>query len=211
VKRLRSKVVQLRIAQVLILPKAGHCKLRNGQCTNNDPAGSRTARSKRGVLRIRDRGLWITLVVFLLVSIFQGVSFAQPKAEPKKQPEARKAEPVPPKFNVGEFTYTSANRRDPFETVFLTNIKQSAGKATASKKGYELEELKLVGIMKTGNKNLAMMEDMQGKGMLFRKNDYLNKNLWIVDILTDKVEFGYKIKGEIKTFTIDIPRKKEGM
>jgi len=65
--------------------------------------------------------------------------------------------------------------------------------------------------MKTGNKNLAMMEDMQGKGMLFKKNDYLNKNLWIVNILAEKVEFGYKIKGEIRTFTIDIPRKKEGM
>ena len=81
----------------------------------------------------------------------------------------------------------------------------------ALKRGYELEELKLVGIMKTGNKNLAMMEDMQGKGMLFKKNDYLNKNLWIVNILAEKVEFGYKIKGEIRTFTIDIPRKKEGM
>ncbi|MCX5815624.1 MAG: pilus assembly protein PilP [Proteobacteria bacterium] len=149
------------------------------------------------------------LAAFLLITVCQGVAFAQAKPEQKK-PEAKKAEPAPPKFNVGDFTYTSSNRRDPFEPIFLTNPKQP-GQANALRKGYELEELKLVGIMKTGNKNLAMMEDMQGRGMLFKKNDYLNKNLWIVDILTEKVEFGYKIKGEIKTFTIDIPRKKEGM
>jgi len=145
----------------------------------------------------------------------QGVVLAQAKIEPKKaeaaatKPEAKKAEPAPLKFNVGDFTYTSVNRRDPFEPVALTSLKE-AGKGASLKRGYELEELRLVGIMKAGNINIAMMEDMQGKGILFKKNDHLNKNLWIVDILADKVEFGYKIKGEIKTFTLDIPRKKEG-
>ena len=151
----------------------------------------------------------LIVAAFLLITVCQGMVFAQPKTEPKK-PEAKKAEPAPPQFNVGDFTYTSSNRRDPFEPIFLTNPKQP-GQANVLKKGYELEELKLVGIMKTGNKNLAMMENTQGRGMLFKKNDYLNKNLWIVDILAEKVEFGYKIKGEIRTFTIDIPRKKEGM
>jgi len=161
---------------------------------------------------------------------WQGVSFAQNKADPKKQEEAKKTEPTPPKFNVGDFTYTSANRRDPFEAVSLGDSKK-LGKTTSLKRGYELEELRLVGIINAGNNNIVMMEDMQGKGILFKKNDYLNKNLWIVNILVDilfkkndylnknlwivnilvdKVEFGYKIKGEIKTFILDIPRKKEG-
>jgi len=52
---------------------------------------------------------------------------------------------------------------------------------------------------------------MQGRGILFRKGDYLNKNLWIVDILDGNIVLGYKLKGEIRTFTLDIPRKKEGM
>ncbi|MCX5811020.1 MAG: pilus assembly protein PilP [Proteobacteria bacterium] len=150
------------------------------------------------------------LVIFLLIIAVQDIALAQPKVGAVKA-EAKKAEPAPPKFNVGEFTYTSANRRDPFETSFLKDIKQQAGKASVLKKGYELEELKLVGIMKAGSRNLAMMEDMQSKGILFKKNDYLNKNLWITDIFADKVEFGYKIKGETKTFSIEIPRKKEGM
>lgn len=151
----------------------------------------------------------LLLVIFLLITLCQGVSFAQPKIEPKLS-EANKVEPVPAKFNVSDFTYTSSNRRDPFEPIFLTDPKRQ-GKANVLRKGYELEELKLVGVMKDGNKNLAMMEDTQGKGILFKKNDYLNKNLWIVDILAEKVRFGYKIKGEMRTFTIEIPRKKEGM
>lgn len=158
-----------------------------------------------------NKPLFICIIaMFLFVLIYQGPSFAQVKLEQKKG-VAQKAEPTPPKFNVGDFTYTSVNRRDPFEATFLKDIKQQVGRTSALKKGYELEELKLVGIMKAGNKNLAMMEDMQSKGIIFKKNDYLNKNLWITDILADKVEFGYKLKGEIKTFTIEIPRKKEGM
>ena len=158
--------------------------------------------------------LFLAVMLLLFIVVGNNVAFAQAKVETKKpevtsKPEAKKAEPAPLKFNVGDFTYTSVNRRDPFEPVALTSLKE-AGKGASLKRGYELEELRLVGIMKAGNINIAMMEDMQGKGILFKKNDYLNKNLWIVDILADKVEFGYKIKGEIKTFTLDIPRKKEG-
>jgi Tfp pilus assembly protein PilP len=163
------------------------------------------------VIRNYKKTIFVCILVFYLFApICQDSSYAQVKPEQKK-PEVQKTELTPQKFNVGDFTYTSSNRRDPFETTFLKDIKRQEGKTPALKKGYELEELKLVGIMKTGKKNLAMMEDMQSKGILFKKNDYLNKNLWITDILADKVEFGYKIKGEIKTFTIEIPRKKEGM
>ena len=152
--------------------------------------------------------IFIAMLLMFFVE-WQGVSFAQNKADPKKQEEAKKTEPTPPKFNIGDFTYTSANRRDPFEAVSLGDSKK-LGKTSSLKRGYELEELRLVGIINAGNNNIVMMEDMQGKGILFKRNDYLNKNLWIVNILVDKVEFGYKIKGEIKTFILDIPRKKEG-
>ncbi|MCX7965471.1 MAG: hypothetical protein N2596_02450, partial [Syntrophorhabdaceae bacterium] len=70
---------------------------------------------------------------------------------------------------------------------------------------------KLVGILKAGDARVAMMEDMQGRGILFRKGDFLNKNLWIVDILDGHIILGYKLKGEIRTFILDIPRQKEGM
>jgi Tfp pilus assembly protein PilP len=117
-----------------------------------------------------------------------------------------KQSPVPAKFNVGDFEYTSENRRDPFEPIYLARVKRSR-EATSLKKGYELEELKLVGILKTDKTKFAMMEDMQGKGVMFKKGDYLNNNLWVSDVVEGRVVLAYKIKNDIKNINIDIPKK----
>jgi Tfp pilus assembly protein PilP len=113
---------------------------------------------------------------------------------------------TPAKFNVGDFTYTSDNRRDPFEPVYLARVKRSK-EATSLKRGYELEELKLVGILKTDKAKFAMMEDMQGKGIMFKKGDNLNNNLWVADVVDGRVILAYKPKNDIKNINIDIPKK----
>ncbi len=111
--------------------------------------------------------------------------------------------------------YTSEGRRDPFEPVLL--IKAKSGNETKIIKdkkdkvdaiGYELEALRLVGVLKSEKGMMAMMEDTQGKGIFFRKGDYLNKNMWVVDISSSNVVLGYKLKGEIKKVVVDIPVKK---
>ena len=153
------------------------------------------------------------VLTFLLICPLTYSADPKPQPQPQPKPEQKKPE-APPKFNIGDFTYTATNRRDPFESMFFSKLQKSiqANKTGKSlKEGYELEELKLVGILKSSNARIAMMEDMQGRGILFRKGDYLNKNLWIVDILDGNIVLGYKLKGEIRTFTLDIPRKKEGM
>ncbi|MBA4416378.1 MAG: hypothetical protein C0392_00480 [Syntrophus sp. (in: bacteria)] len=112
------------------------------------------------------------------------------------------------KFNVGDFSFSSENRRDPFEPLYLTKIKRDkdhAGKAR--KEGYELEELKFVGTIKKDMNRVAMMEDMQGRGMLFKKGDRLNSNLWVVDVVEDRLILGYKLRNEVKKINIDIPKK----
>jgi Tfp pilus assembly protein PilP len=139
----------------------------------------------------------IILAISILVFICSShVSFCQ---EPKKTT-------TPPKFNVGDFNYTSENRRDPFEPVYLARVKRSK-EATSLKRGYELEELKLVGILKTDKTRFAMMEDMQGKGIMFKKGDHLNNNLWVADVVEGKVILAYKLKNDIKNIDIDIPKK----
>ncbi len=151
------------------------------------------------------------LIVFIIFNMCPVAFSADPKPQPK--PEQKKPEESP-KFNIGDFTYSATNRRDPFESLFYTKLQKSArvNKSKESiKEGYELEELRFVGILKAGNTRIAMMEDMQGRGIFFRKGDYLNKNLWIVDVLDAHIVLGYKLKGEIRTFTLDIPRTKEGM
>jgi Tfp pilus assembly protein PilP len=119
--------------------------------------------------------------------------------------EPKKLAP-PAKFNVGDFNYTSDNRRDPFEPVYLARVKRSK-EATSLKRGYELEELKLVGILKTDKTKFAMMEDMQGKGIMFKKGDNLNNNLWVADVVDGRVILAYKLKNDIKNINIDIPKK----
>jgi len=108
---------------------------------------------------------------------------------------------------INEFSsYSSQDRRDPFESVYESKTKKTVPQSQ-QKEGYELEELKLVGVIKTGSVKFAMMEDVQGRGMLFKKGDFLNKNLWLLDIGEDKVVLAYRLRGDIRQIPIDIPRK----
>lgn len=147
-----------------------------------------------------------SMLIILIVFLFfcSTVYSADPKMEQKKN-EPKKPE-VSQKFNVGDFVYVSENKRDPFEPLYLLKMRQDKV-AGVSKKGYELEELKLVGILKAGNNHYAMMEDMQGKGISFKKGDFLNNNLWISNIINSKVILSYKLKGETKRIELDIPKK----
>jgi hypothetical protein len=52
-----------------------------------------------------------------------------------------------------------------------------------------------------------MMEDLQGRGLLFKKGDFLNKNLWLFDILEDKVVLAHRLRGDIRKIPMDIPQK----
>lgn len=119
---------------------------------------------------------------------------------------AQAAVKTAPKFSVGDFVYSAEGRRDPFEAVYLTRVKKSRESATV-KKGYELEELKLVGTLKTDKGRFAMMEDMQGRGILFKKGDFLNNSLWVTDVQEGRVVLAYKLKGDTRNINIDIPRK----
>jgi hypothetical protein len=122
------------------------------------------------------------------------------------------AAPAPPKlaeetvkYDIGDFVYSSDERRDPFEPIALLRLKRM--KDTRANKGYDLGELRLVGVLKAGVKRFALMEDSQGKGVHFKKGDFLNSNLWVVDISEDKVVLGYKFKSQTKRIVLDIPKQ----
>jgi hypothetical protein len=135
------------------------------------------------------------IITCLLVCLSPVTAFSQAKTE------AKKGGSVDP-----DFSYTSKDRRDPFEPVFLSKLKQQQASGRL-KEGYELEELKLVGVLKSGGKKFAMMEDMQGKGLLFKQGDFINKTMWIMDVEEEKVTVAYKIKGDVRKLPIDIPRR----
>jgi Tfp pilus assembly protein PilP len=152
-----------------------------------------------------------TIAVVLLLVFFAATAFA---VEPKTWPQG-KAKKEEKKIDLGDFSYKSEGTRDPFEPILLLKAKSGREakigkdkKISADAIGYELEELKLVGILKSDKGMMAMMEDTQGKGIFFRKGDYLNQNMWVVDVSKTNVVLGYKLKGEIKKVVIDIPVKK---
>ncbi|HOE16308.1 MAG TPA: pilus assembly protein PilP [Syntrophorhabdaceae bacterium] len=151
-----------------------------------------------------------SIFAFILVFVLEcaGIGAAEPKTAPEKKPAPA------PASALNNFSYSAESRRDPFEPVNLIKAKRSREstlikdkKGVAEDAGYELEELKLVGILRTEKRRLAMMEDMQGKGIIFKKDDYLNKNLWVVDVQDTRVVFGYKLKGEVRNINVDIPKK----
>ena len=151
------------------------------------------------------------ILVVILVA-FASTVFA---VEPGSKAQGNVAKKEAKKIDLGDFMYTSEGRRDPFEPVLLIKAKSgNEAKIIKDRKdkvdaiGYELEALRLVGVLKSEKGMMAMMEDTQGKGIFFRKGDYLNKNMWVVDISSSNVVLGYKLKGEIKKVVVDIPVKK---
>lgn len=140
--------------------------------------------------------LFFNIIIILIIS-YPCVTLCQ---------ETNKQAAPQTKFNISDFNYTSDNRRDPFEPVYLARVKRTK-EATSLKRGYELEELKLVGILKTDKTKFAMMEDTQGKGVMFKKGDYLNNNLWVSDVVDGRVVLAYKLKNDVKNINIDIPKK----
>lgn len=163
------------------------------------------------MLRLRQSSL------ILCVCLILGTSCAY--AQTAKAPAVGKERQETPvkKYNVEDFTYNAEGARNPFEPILLLKAKTSRGMSVKAsrdkgdrpteKVGYELEELRLVGVIKSGTGMIAMMEDTQGKGIFFRKGDRLNNSMWVMDVLASSVVLGYKTKGETKKITVDIPTK----
>jgi Tfp pilus assembly protein PilP len=160
---------------------------------------------------LRDNCIIISVVLMLSASI----SFAVEVKKDMQITKVLQAKKIESKFDIGDFEYKSEGRRDPFEPVLLLKAKSAREvkvskdkKSTADALGYELEELRLVGVLKSDKGMMAMMEDSQGKGIFFRKGDPLNQNMWVADISNSSVVFAYKLKGEIKKVVVDLPIKK---
>jgi len=143
---------------------------------------------------------------------FAATVFAAEPPKPQQQQAPVGQKKTEKKVDLGNFTYTSEGRRDPFEPVLLLKAKSGREVKVAKNKtntaeptGYELEELKLVGVLRSEKGMMAMMEDTQGKGVFFRKGDHLNQNMWVLDISKSNMVLGYKLKGEIKKVVVDVP------
>jgi len=157
----------------------------------------------------------LNIAYILILSVSIGYAAEANKDQKKVEPPKTIKEEV--KFDIGDFEYKSEGRRDPFEPVLMNKERAKKDikitkdkKSSEDKKGYELEELKLVGVLKSDKGMMAMMENTQGEGIFYRKGDQLNNRMgmWVADISNSNVVFAYKLKGEIKKVVVDLPIKK---
>ncbi len=168
-------------------------------------------KTKRGIIiqQLQKKSFLYLLCFFIFITFSLSLYAAELKkaAEPKKVKEEKQVQ-------IGDFTYTSKDKRDPFEPTYLFKAKRGkekqvvkGSKGEVLKSGYELEELRLVGIIMKEKNRYAMMEDMQGRGVLFKNGDLINPTIFIVDILESKVILGYSVKGELRKFEMEIQKK----
>lgn len=125
---------------------------------------------------------------------------------------------------VDKFQYEIEGRPDPF-LPFLsqdsgrkdefddTPLDDEPGNALTGMQLFEPGQLKLVALLKLGSKNVAMVEDVAGKGYRLDENMLIGRHGVINRITDDQVEITEKYKtktGRVVTKNIVMRLKKEG-
>jgi len=128
------------------------------------------------------------------------------KEEPAGVAEKKEAEKKEPEKKEGtEYSYNPVGKQDPFRPfIQLTSAKggSKTGPLTPLQK-YDISQLKLVAIISSSGGNIALVEDVSGKGYFLKKGTWVGKNDGkVTKILKDKViieEVYQDIFGQTKT------------
>jgi type IV pilus assembly protein PilP len=130
------------------------------------------------------------------------------KAETRSTPAAEEVTPQE------EYTYIPGERRDPFESLLFRGEEAgAAGDELTPLQKVNVEDLKLVGIVKNPDGNTALIQTPDGKGYFLRGGLPLGKNEGVVaKILEDKMIVKEKKKdflGQITVSEVVLELKKE--
>ncbi|WP_339134610.1 MAG: pilus assembly protein PilP [Candidatus Electrothrix sp. GW3-4] len=162
----------------------------------------------------------LSVVTLFVFGVARGVVWA---AETDFSNESKQAEEGQNIRDVDKFQYKFEDRPDPF-LPFLSQdrgrdeldespIDEGEGKALTGMQLFEPGQLRLVALLKIGNKNVAMAEDIAGKGYRLDENMLIGRHGIINRITEEQVEIteSYKTKtGRVVTKEIIMRLKKEG-
>lgn len=184
------------------------------------PEKQRMKRSVNPMRNSRIRLWWmVVLVVFLFVmggcgeGTVPSPTASRPKSLPltkKKEEPTKAAEKKEDKKGEEEYSYNPAGKPDPFKPfVQLTAAKGGTRNAPLTPlQKYDVSQLKLVAIISSPGGNIALVEDVTGKGYFLKKGTWIGKNDGkVTKILKDKViieEVFQDIFGQTKTNEISI-------
>ena len=164
---------------------------------------------------------WMTLsIVFLFTAggCGQGTPPSSISSKPKS-PSLQKKKEAPPKAaekkeqekkGEEEYSYNPAGKPDPFKPfIQLTSAKGGSRNAPLTPlQKYDISQLKLVAIISSPEGNIALVEDVTGKGYFLKKGTWVGKNDGkVTKVLKDKViveEVFQDIFGQTKTNEISI-------
>jgi type IV pilus assembly protein PilP len=132
------------------------------------------------------------------------------KKDPVKVAEKKGPEKREPDKKEEEYSYNPVGKPDPFKP-FVQLISSRGGSGTAPLtplQKYDISQLKLVAIISSPGGNIALVEDVAGKGYFLKKGTWIGKNDGkVTKILKDKViveEVYQDIFGQTKTNEVSI-------
>lgn len=157
-------------------------------------------------------GLIFAILLFIIVA-GSVQALAQTKSieasPPRKKIDAVVTETIKSRLSREDYFYDPAGKKDPFfpTVVDEKNVGFSGDEAKSVETGipptplemYELSQLKLVAIMKFGDRDVAMVEDPEGKGHTLYIKTLIGKNKGMVVKMEDGrvlIEEKYRKRGK---------------
>jgi type IV pilus assembly protein PilP len=137
-----------------------------------------------------------------------------PAVEKKKQEPTKVAEKKEEKKEEVEYSYNPAGKSDPFRPfIQLASVRSGSRAVLTPLQKFDISQLKLVAIITAPGGNIALVEDVTGKGYFLKKGTWIGKNDGkVTKILKDKViieEVYQDIFGQTKTNEISMFLQKE--
>jgi type IV pilus assembly protein PilP len=136
-------------------------------------------------------------------------SVVKKKEEPAKVAEKKEPEKKEPEKKE-EYSYNPAGKPDPFRP-FIQLISAKGGSKTGPLtplQKYDISQLRLVAIISSPGGDIALVEDVAGKGYFLKKGTWVGKNDGkVTKILKDKViveEVYQDIFGQTKTNEVSL-------
>ena len=160
--------------------------------------------------------------VAVLLFIF-GIAYSVTAAEENFADETDRTAEEQEMREVDKFQYQFENRPDPFlpflakkseaNIIDDTPADEETGKPLTGMQLFEPGQLRLVALLKVGGRNVAMVEDVAGKGYRLSENMLIGRHGVINRIGDEKVEITEKYTtktGRVVTKEIVMRLKKEG-
>lgn len=139
-------------------------------------------------------GICIALIGISIFAYFYLLEQKKPSVQPLPQTPKKETAKIPePEAKIPTFSYDASNLRDPFAPLI---VKKEQKKGESALESYDIEEIKLSGIVHDKKGSMALLYAPDGRFYIVRQNDRIGDGI-VTKIGKDYLE----IKEYKKTYT----------